>query len=361
MSNSIQRRKTMKTDTLASAIKLISKITHPSSIVPLYRSVEIGSERARACSEAGNIEITIGETGLEQPALLDFTAVQGVLNSLPQSAEMYLSRQGNCVLWETDFASGSWKTVHQEHRIPILTHYTHPWKPPRDFASAVVAAALAVEGATLSAGMYGLLIERTESGLQLLSCNSTSLAAVTVPVADFPAGKITLRPPVPAVLVGILCAHQDITLDVTDGQICVQGDWITAQLPISPQLEHDLFAIADGYSRVRSVVKISRMALVRALKRAISLTPRNERSMVELSLDAGTLVVRHKTTGSSGETVILAEGIDPSTKFLPVEFQTEQLLIPIQHIDSVCLDYLPQRRLVLLGESPDFRFIVSGR
>src|SRR5260370_34416845 len=98
----------MKAGALAEVTKIIAKIASPSSLAPRYRSMEIGRERVRACSEYGIIEICTEPTGLTAPCLLDCAQVMAVTGSEPPYEDLCLESDGDSVTWSTEQEKGSW-------------------------------------------------------------------------------------------------------------------------------------------------------------------------------------------------------------------------------------------------------------
>lgn len=352
----------MKVADLIRATKLAAKLSNSSSLVPLYRCIEIQVDRVRACSEHGIIEILI-QTGLEETSLVDLSTVNAVLGSLPSQQDLLLTRQGNNVYWNCgDTADGYWPIVEQPHSIPNLTYRRYPWSPPDDFADALLLASSVNTAAAISFGMYGVEIERRPSGLQLVSCRADdSLACVTVDDDGYPATeKITIRPPVPSALAAILRAWPNSMMDVSRDGIFVQGDWLTAALPVSPHLSCDLFAIADRYSSQNCIAKIDTFAIKRFLSRTKLLADVPMRSAVDLVFAAGHLLIQHKALAQGCNEVFLAQLPNDAPQFAPFTVAVEEFQLLLEHIDSVVLDHLPNNVLVMRGKQPEFQYAIGG-
>src|SRR5215469_14050863 len=176
----------MKVENFQSAMKLASKVSNPTSLTPLYRCVELGPDTLRACSEFGNIEIAIGETRFDKPALIECEVFSNLFRSFANNTDVYLTRTSDRLLWETESGGGELIIVAPDDQIPPLTHKNYPWTPPKAFAKALIRAQLACRAATVSAGMFGVVVVRTDEDLRLLSCNSISLSAVTLEDNGFP-------------------------------------------------------------------------------------------------------------------------------------------------------------------------------
>jgi len=359
----------MKVHDLRSALSVVSLISNPSSLAHVYKAVEFSRDRIRACSEFGNLEIAF-EIGLDEPVLLDCEAIDAVVGSLPEDAEIFFSGEDNKVYWNTDDGAGYWEVVEQEDMtIPPLTHNHHPWSPPNSFAEALLFTSSLVTAATMSFELYGLVIEPDGELLRVASTNAISHALAVVPGEDYPMEeRITLRPPIPATLASLLRLYPDSLLDVTVGGIYVINDQLRCQLPVSPPLDRDLFAIVDEYSSTKITARIDAVAVKRFLSRAKAL---DTDSLVDLKVQRGTLILRHKvrsetlilqrkSTGAGAEEYLLLDGLDPSLTFSSASFVVEQMIIPLENVDLVALDYLSENTLILMGEEPTFHFIICG-
>jgi len=349
----------MRVGLLACAVKIASKVVNPSSFSPIHRCIELGPNCVRACSEYGTIQIPV-ETELSEPALLDCVAVGAVIRSLGQYEEVYLHSEGNRVYWSNDNAHGHWDVVKEDNQIPAISHSSFPWKPPDSFADALLLASSAVDAASVSIGIYGLVIERRGKLLRLVSSNSISLALAVVPGEGYPTrDRITIRPPIPSILASLLRLYPDLMLDVTRDGIFVEDDQVCCQLPLSPPLDHDLFAVADRFSTKKITAEIDPAAVKRFLLRAKALTNRHMSSVVELRIEAGNLILLHKAFTSRTEEYLLADGIDPSASLAPLLLPIELMTVPLEHVDTVVLDHLPQGVLVLQREHPTFEYVLG--
>jgi hypothetical protein len=351
----------MKVENFQSAMKLASKVSNPTSLTPLYRCVELGPDTLRACSEFGIIEIVIGETRFDKPVLIECEVFNNLFRSFTNNTDVYLTRASDRLLWETESGGGELITVTTDGQIPPLTHKSYPWTPPKTFAKALVRAQLACQSATVSVGMFGVVVVRTDGDLRLISCNSLSLSAVTLEDNGFPAEKITLRPPIPGILANILREYPESCMDITNEGIFVTNDYLTAHLAVGPPLEHDLLGISAKYSRKQSIVEIDVEALRAFLSRATLTKDKHLDELIEVTINDGALLLTQATNMVRVNEFLVTDGLDPSLTFAPVQFPKEQLLVPLDHVHAVVVDYLPQGILVLLGQDPDFEFIVCRR
>lgn len=362
----------MKVSDLNAVVKLASKISNQSSLTSLYRSVEISKELLRCCSEFGNIEIAVPDTGLTSPILIDAAAIQAVTNSLPAGADITLTPTEGKVSWKCGTAQGTLNLVFSEHTIPQLDHASFPWTPSEDLANALILASSACQAAAVSVGLYGIVLEPVNDKLRLLSTNAVALASVTIDKGTFPelgdfffdptseTKKLTLRPPVPGVLATFISTCPNCTLDVTADGIFIQGDWLRAHLPVSVKLEHDLKKIADEYTGSAQVAAINNAAVKLFITRARALADKNAFFTVGVKLEAGKLILSHNSIASSSEQWFLAEGIDEKLNYESVNIPADMLLVSLPHVKNAIFDYLSQSKLILEGTEPSFRYVVSG-
>jgi hypothetical protein len=342
-------------------MKLVATVSNRNSLTPLFRCIELGPGTLRACSEFGNIEIVIGETRFDEPVLIDCELFNNLLCSLPNNTDVYLTRAGDRLRWETERGGGPLTIVAQDDQIPPLTHKNYPWMPPETFAQALIRAQLACQAATVSVGMFGIVLARTDGDLRLLSRNALSLSSVTLEDNGFPADKITLRPPIPHILATILREYPESSMDVTDEGLFVVNDCLTAHLPVSTPLEHDLIGVAERYSKKQYICEIDIDGLRSFLSRALKIKDKHSEELIQLTINDGAILLTQVTSVLRVDEFLISDGLDPALTFAPIEFPIEQLLVPLDHVHSIVLDYLPQGVLVLLGQDPDFEFIVSGR
>lgn len=350
----------MQTKDLLGVTRLAGKLSNPSSLTSLYKSIEIGPTSVRCCSEFGNIEITVDPTGLENPVLLSCGAVNGVALSLPPGSEIILTETENKVNWKCNNAKGTWNLVASDHKIPKIDHTDFPWIPPTTLGTALELASCACQFAAVSFGLYGITIEADGDKLHLLSSNTISLASATVDKGTFPSKKVTLRPPVPAIIAALIGNCPNCVLDVTDEGVFIKGDWLLAHLPLGSHLDHDLKDTVEKFSEVKHVAKIDSNAVKMFITRAKSLSEKSSSFKVTMKVEEGKLALEHAGISSSTEEWFLADGLDSSLNFNPLSLPADLLMLPLQYVQHAIFDYLPQNNLVMRGTNPDFIYVLSG-
>lgn len=350
----------MKTKTLSGILKLVSRISNPASLTSLYRAVEISPNAVRCCSEFGNIHILLDNTGVKSSLLLDCSALLAVTQSLPGESEITFEEQTNKIKWVCGDAKGSLNFIQTDYSVPQITHKDFPWSPPKDFANALFLAQCACQAAAVSIGLYGIAIEPDGDRLRFLSSNSISLASTSIEKDGYPGGKVTVRPPVPGIIAALLSACPNCTLDFTDEGIFIIGDWLMAHLPLGTNLEHDLKSLADKFTKAEEVISINVLAVKKFISRAKNLTDSKSNFTVSLKVEGGKLILTHESIGSSTEEWFLAEGLPNTANYQSVVLAADLLLLPLEFIQYVVLDYISEQQLVLRGNNPQFTYVLGG-
>ena len=351
----------MQAKVLHALTKLAAKISNPSSLTSLYRSIELGPEAIRSCSEFGNIELAVDNSlGLTEPVLLDFNSVDSQAKNLPGTAEITLTKDENKIRWVAGAATGFWSAVASDHKIPHIDHKDYPWTPSENLGTALQLAGSACQAAAVSLGLYGITIEPKDDKLHLMSCNTLALAASTLELGTYPFGKITVRPPVPGIIAALLSACPNCALDVTKDGIYMQGDWLKALLPLGHNLDRDLKEVADKFTEAKIVAKIDNNAVKKFIKRAQGLSETNTAFTVKLRVQDGKLALEHAGINSATEEVFLCEGLDLNLNLAPISLPADMLMQPLQFVQWAVFDYLGNSNLVLKGENPLFTYVLSG-
>lgn len=353
----------MKAKDLSTIVKIASNISNASSLTSLFRSIELGPNSIRCCSEFGNLEIVVEATGLQEPCLVDTDSFMAIVSSLPQSEEVTFKPTPTKIDWVCGSAKGHLGIVQTDHKVPKLSHQNFPWTPPPNFANALILASTACAAAAVSFGMYGITVEPDGDVIRMMSCNTISLAATTVENKDFPTTKITLRPPVPGIIASLLdtcpCTFDFVTEGDNKG-IFILGNGLMAQLPLGSNLDHDLKAISEKFTTSNHVAKINSASVKKFITRAKSLTDKKSNFLVSLKIEEGKLVLSHSAIASSTEEYFLADGLPADITYQPVELDADMLTLPLSYVQDIVLDYLPQQQLVLKGTNPNFLYVVSG-
>lgn len=351
----------MKTKTLNGILKLVSKISNPSSLTSLYRAVEISDGAVRACSEFGNIHILLDtKSGLDDKILLDCSSLLAVTQSLPGESEITFKEDTNRVKWTCGDAKGHLAFIQTDYKVPQIDHDNFPWTPPKDLSNALLLASCACQAAAVSIGLYGITIEPDGDRLRFMSSNSISLASTSVELGDYPGGKTTVRPPVPGIVAALLASCPNCTLDLTDKGVFILGDWLMAHLPLGTNLEHDLKALSDKYTKADEVTSINVGAVKKFINRARNLTDSKSNFTVALKIEEGKLILTHESIGSSTEEWFLAEGLDAKATYQSVVLPADLLVLPLEFIQHVVLDYIKDQQLVLQGDNPQFTYVLGG-
>jgi hypothetical protein len=350
----------MRIDTLKFAAQLCIPASNASSLSPLFRCVELGPNCMRACSEFVNMQVAV-KTDLKDPVLLEAINIDAVIRTIRSGTDIRLTKEGDRVLWRTDTASGYWVLVEQEDQIPAFTHKHFPWQPSKTFPEALLLAQLACQAATVSFGLYGVVVEPVGRHLFLASCNDHALAIVTLPRDGYPGEKVTLRPPVPALLSSMLRAFPESSLDVTDEGIFLADNFIMAHFPVSPSLEVDIVAVATEFTSKKLLVNVNPDKIKRFLSRAKCLTDRHVDPLAEIRLKAGHLSFKQVGSAAGTEEFMLGQkAFAQAVTFPSVLFSMDELSTPLDYIDSLTLDHLDKQVLILQSDVPPFQYIIRG-
>lgn len=353
----------MKVKTLAGFCKIAARISNPSSLTSLYRSIELGSNSLKCSSEFGNLHILLSEdTGLKNLCLLDTKDLLNVVTSLPNDGDLVLDEKVNKINWSCDSAKGTLNHVQSDHKALPINHNFFPWSPPDDFSNAILLAGCACQAAAVSIGLYGIAIEPDGNYLHFISSNTISVAATKIELGSYPGKKkVTLRPPVQEIIAALIASCPNCVLDVTDDGIFILGDWLMAHLPLGIDLDHDLKTLASKYVLANETVKINPAAVKKFITRAKNLTEKKSDFTVSLKIEGGKLILMHEGISSSSEQWFLAEGIDEKIVYAPISLPAELLLLPLEFVQVLVLDYIKsEQNLVLKGVTPDFTYVLGG-
>lgn len=350
----------MQVSVLTAISKIVSKISNPSSLTSLHRSILVGKETFKACSEFGNLEIQTDPTGLNSDCLVDADALTAIASSLPQNTTIDLIEKPNKIEWKCGQAKGHLNLVQTDHAIPNISHQTFPWIPEKNLGDALLLSSCACQAAAVAVGLYGITIEPSGNDLVLTSSNSIALASATIEKGSYPFSKITLRPPVPSIISALIQSCPNCVLDVTSEGIFISGDWLRAQLPLGTNLTHDLKKIADKYATSTHSAKIDNASVRRFIMRAKGLSDKHLSFTVGLRIEQGKLALTHSGISSGSEEFFLADGLDTSLNYSSVSLPADMLVVPLSVIETAVFDYLPQQQIVLRGSNPNFLYVVGG-
>lgn len=357
---------------LTAICKLANRISNPSSLTNLYRSIQLDSTSMQCTSEFGNLEIETEDTGLTKPCLLALKDLLAV-KELPQASEIIFTENDNHLAWKCGSATGRWNFVLTDHSIPKINHQTFPWVPPDSLGISLRLASAACQSASVSVGLYGISIEVVGEELFLMSCNSVSLAATKVEKGSFPVDKIVLRPPVPEIIAALVSECPGCRLDITDQGIFIDGGWLKAQLPLGKKLDQDLKKIYDKWTTsAQHTAKIDSGAIKKFIARARILSDKHTSFTISMKIADGKLLLSHSGISSSSEEFFICEGLDPTISFTSsqeveveeenqgVALPAELILVALSFVDEAVFDYLPQNTLVLRGKDPVYTYVLGG-
>ena len=350
----------MNVEKLQKAAKLLSNIINDASPAVLYRTVEIGEASIRAISEYGNIEVFLEPTGITEPFLFIGAAFCDVINSLPKTAEIVMTREGSEIAWKCGRAKGTWKNLPSLASIPFITHDSFPWMPRADFQKALELGASCCVSAASSIGLFGVVAVVDDENLRFLSSSGTNFAMASIEKGFFPGEGFTLRPPTPKTLSSLISGGEQVALDITNEGIFVLSNEFVAQFPLAAPLEGNLMKIAKKFDKRTLSVKIDPEGVNAFLIRARALTEKSIEAKVILKVAAGELLLEHVGVASSLEETFLAEGLDPSISFASVALPVSVFIMALSHADTAVFDYMPNKILVLRGSDPDFTCIISS-
>jgi hypothetical protein len=356
----------MKAKAVADAVSLAAKVSNPQSLTPLYRSIELGPDSIRACSEFGNIEIFQPIGGLAQPVLLDAATLDAVVSSVGD--DIQFSREETKVMWKAGAARGHFMSVQQEHVIPDLGEsptanlQRELFNVPPEFADALDIASSACLPSGASVGLFGEELSVRDGKLCFIASNSIALsyAEIPAPPALDPKVKIVLRPPVPNLIGSVLAAAGEPRMEITKGRVFIVGQNLVAEFPGAAPLEHDLYKVINKFEAFQQIAAVSPAAVKKFLARARILSDKRASVKIGLRVEAGKLALEQKGLTSSSEEYFLAEGLDESLIYSSVALPLDMMLLPLANVDGLILDYLPQKTLIFCGEKCNFLYILAG-
>lgn len=350
----------MKVSDLSAVAKIASRISNPGSLTSLYRSIQLGSDTVKVCSEFGNLKISLDPTGLSKDILLDCSNVMAVAKDLPQSSDIEFIEEENKLKWKCGSAKGHWAIVQSTHQIPDIIHEQFNWVPTPGLGDALNLAGCACQAHAVSLGLYGIVCLADGDKIRLISSNTVSLAEAIVDKGTFPVDKVTMRPPVPSIIAALISTCPNCKLDITENGIYIQGDWLDAVLPLSVDLDRDLKEVADKFKSTTQLTKVNTTAVKKFITRARSLSDKHTSFTIGFSVKEGKISLTHSGISSGLEELFLCEGLDPNISYDSRVLPADLVLIALPFVTSVVLDYLPDNNLVFLGEQPQFMYIVSG-
>lgn len=356
----LRKQKNMKVSELAAATKIASRIANQSALATIDNSIELSNDKIRCKSEFGNVELSIPETGISTPRLVNAQAITTLPNTLPPEVDIVFTEEENCIRWQAGTASAKLNFISTDHSIPKIKHDSFPWKPPAAFSEALIVASCACESAAVSIGLYGTTLLPKNGKLEIMSSNQIALAAASVDSTGYPAGQITLRPPIPKLIHLLINSCNEVSLDVTDKAIFIKGDWLTAQLPLGANLEHDLGKIAAMFQSAKQKVAVDNVSIKKFITRARALTDRKVSFTIGIRIENGQLIFEHRGTASEMEEYFMAAGLQKNLKYNSISLPADMLLEPLEFVSEAVLDYLPEQRIVLRGQNPDFIFVLGG-
>ena len=331
-------------------------------MAPAFRGVELGQDEVFCHSECGKIVVKTEKTELAERCLVSASALNAVLNSLPENGDIKFELK-DALLWKCNSSKGSLSKIFSETPIPDLNLHDgdYPWLPDKTVAEALVLASAACQQASVSIGAYGVVLYNREDKLRIMSSNSASLAEASLPAKDYPPiDCVTVRPPIPNTLAAIIkYCDPEIAVDVTSDGIFVLGKDVMAELSLSLPLSVDLFAVSGKYTERKHVTKVKSEEIRKFLVRANALVDKHDATVI-LGVEEGQIKLEHKGVAGSSEEYFLADGLDPSISFTGVQLPIYLVATALRGIDSVVLDYLTDKVLVLTGSSPEFKYVISG-
>lgn len=361
----------MKAQSLFFNTRILKEISNQSSLTALHRSIELSDKMMRCQSEFGNIALTLSDdnaTGLANPVLLDAAALTGVAGTLSADADITFTENNRQVEWKSGMASGTMKIVYSDSAIDPLNHANYPWEPGKDFAHGLMLASSACQAAATAVGLYGIVIEPENDDLVMMSSNSISLACSRIQKGTYPAGTVTIRPPVPRILATFIDNCPNCKLDITNEGIFMKGDWLIAHLPLAIKLEHDLKPYITGYNSKLHQAAINGDAVRKFITRARTMMDKNTMFTIAIKVEKGNLVLQHTSVGASTEEYFLASDLDPNLKFDSVKMQADLIATCLPYVDTAVFDYLGEPigdpknpAIVFYGKKAvDFTYVLGG-
>lgn len=340
-------------------------LVNKNALSPLYRSLELDTNTIRGCAGYGMLEVT-GEFGLPEGTFyVDATSFIAVINSLPADKEVEFNLEdGGVLAWECGSAKGKLALlkISEMPRIPAKEQHEGCWHPTEEFVSAIKLGMLSCGNESLaSIGMYGVVIDTTEdicvyaSDNVTVSCAFVAEAKVTAP------DLMTFSPDAIKLLTAILTPDDEAAfIEFSKDGIYYQDGFVRAQVKQLAPIKENIAGILAEFSTGDTVATLPVERIQAFIKRINALAESRKSNYITLQASNGKLAMSFSDGLAATEEYYLVDDL-VVPDLPPVKLDAVKMGRALAHVNSVILDHIERKVLVLQGDDPVFQYIISGQ
>jgi hypothetical protein len=355
----------MQVKTLKAALGPFKLLCNKNAMSLVYKSLEIAPGHIAGAASYGKCQVKI-ETGVAATFFVDAWTFINVVTSLADESVLELTTEGPVLNWKAGPSRGKLALVDVKD-MPHVGGASDTvgrakakivYKPTPYFVAGLALGSLSCGASSMaSAGMYGVTITNSSPAMLVSTDDITCSGCYLDDSLPF-TKAIHLSPD--AVDVLLSCLTTTGVMEADDTSVSYADDWVQLQVQQVPALKVDIKGVFDAYASVDVSVPISTEAIAAFVKRAAALSDNRRDTIVSMSASKGMLGLSFEQGASSADEVYLVENLDmPDVS--EVRLDGIKLARALQHVNSVVLDHMDRGIILLRGEKPEFRYLISAR
>ena len=356
----------MKSSDLADILSPFSQLANKHALSNIYKTLEVAPDSIRGCAPWGILTAFV-DLDIAEPFWIDAASFIAVIKSLPND-DLSLSIKSGGLHWECGSAEGKLALVGKTE-IPdadwaILGKRLY--NPDKAFIQALELGSLSCGPESMSsAGVYGVIIHKTDDGLFIESSDNVTMAycdaGLHERMAEWPE-KTTLKPDAMAMLVNILKqkSEKPPRLDIQEGAIYARAGAFRLLLRPSTPLKHDILALCLNYAAREAAAKVPAESLARFVRRSAALAESKQHTFVKLKATDGALALSFAEGSATTDEYYLAKDIEGIPELPEIRLDAVRMARALTQADRMALDHIENGVLVFFCEKPAFSYLICG-
>ena len=335
-----------------------------NALSPVYSTIELTPTRMYGCSAYAMMEVH-GDIGINKSCFVNAATFITVIDSLPERGDVTLVVTEGSLNWKCGRARGKLALVKLDTEMPKINRRmdkNNAWKVDRLFSKTLQLGAISCDNNSLSSvGMYGIVVDNRKY-TTIYSSDNTTVSACRLGeynVEQMP-DMFTL-PPEGAMLLAAVCKNGG-TAEFSDTDVFYYNEGVKVLIRYSMPLRHDISKILErNLVSEDMVVQLPEGRMEAFMKRVNAIAESQRHATVSLHVKKDRISLSFDEGTAASDEYYVVTGLEPTKGMDAVHMSAAKVARALAHVNTVVLDRLADRVVILRGDAPLYYYIVAGK
>lgn len=345
----------MKTSELSEVLSIFSGVCKKNALTEEYRCLLLSPNSIRGAAPFGVVEASI-ELPITEPVFVDGEKFISLVKTLPDT-ELELIARKSSLQWKCGSTKGQFALKSAKKPKELELPSAKEFEAPEGFSEALTLAATSCDSPALVAmGLYGIVVEQTDSGLIGYSSNNRTVSsAVLGPETDL-GDPLTLSPDAVR-LIALASREEGAVISTGEGLVGVQTENLKLLLRQVAPLKQNVRHTIERFAGEEKKVALQRGPISEFLRRVDILAEQRGQSRITLTIEKGQTLLTFQDGAFASDAGYENEGNEDMEEAAKIDAKDFSGIIG--KVDSIIFDHVSDGAVVLASGDGKFRYIID--